>query len=72
LAAAGLGHDGDMSTSPFDDANEADVAEQQRSATDRDDDAPPTAPSISSDQADEADVLEQGAEIGEDDDEYDR
>jgi hypothetical protein len=59
-----------MSTSPFDDANEADVAEQRRSATNRDDDAPPTPPAVSRDQADEADVLEQGAEVeddGEDD-----
>jgi hypothetical protein len=61
-----------VSTSPFDDANEADVAEQQRSATNRDDDAPPTPPTVPMDQADEADVLEQGAEVGEDDDEYDR
>jgi hypothetical protein len=61
-----------MSTSPFDDANEADVAEQQRSATNRDDDAPATALTVPRDQADEADLLEQGAEVGEDDDEYDR
>ena len=61
-----------MSTSPFDDANEADVAEQRRSATDRDDDAPPTPPAVSPDEADEADALEQGAEVGEDDDDYDR
>jgi hypothetical protein len=60
-----------MSTSPFDDANEADVAEQQRPATNRDDDAPPTPPRVPSDQANEADVLEQGAEVGEDDDDYD-
>jgi hypothetical protein len=61
-----------MSTSPFDDANEADVAEQQRSASNRDDEAPRTPLTVPSDQADEADVLEQGAEVGEDDDEYDR
>jgi hypothetical protein len=56
-----------MSSSPFDDANEADVAEQQRSATNRDDDAPPTPPTVSPDQANEADVLEQDAEVGDDD-----
>jgi hypothetical protein len=61
-----------MSTSPFDDANEADVAEQQRSATDRDDDQPPTPPSVAPDEADEADAIEQGVEVGEDDDDYDR
>ena len=59
-----------MSTSPFDEANEADVAEQQRSATNRDDDGPPTPLTVPSDQANEADVLEQGAEVGEDDDDY--
>jgi hypothetical protein len=56
-----------MSTSPFDDANEADVAEQRRSATNRDDDAPPTPPAVSPDEADEADALEQGTEVGDDD-----
>ena len=56
-----------MSTSPFDDANEADVAEQQRSVTDGEDDGPPTPPTVPGDQANEADVLEQGAEVGEDD-----
>jgi|1185.fasta_scaffold426951_2 hypothetical protein len=61
-----------MSSSPFDDADEADVAEQQRSATNRDDDASPTPPTASPDQADEADALEQGTEVGEDDDDYDR
>ena len=61
-----------MSSSPFDDADEADVAEQQRSATNLDEDAPATPPTVSPDQADEADALEQGAEVGEDDDDYDR
>jgi hypothetical protein len=61
-----------MSSSPFDDANEADVAEQQRSAADREDDATPTSLAASPDDADEADALEQGAEVGLDDDDYDR
>ena len=61
-----------MSSSPFDDANEADVAEQRRSATNGDDDAPPGPAQVSSDEADEADALEQGTEVGEDDDDYDR
>jgi hypothetical protein len=60
-----------MSSSPFDDADEADVAEQQRSVN-RDDDVPPTPPTVAPDQADEADALEQGAEVGDDDDDYDR
>jgi hypothetical protein len=61
-----------MTSHPFDDANEADVAEQQRSVIEEDDgpDAVPTPPSVSRDEADEADVLEQGAEVGQDD-EYD-
>jgi hypothetical protein len=58
-----------MSTTPFDEANEADVAEQQRSVSD--DDAFPTPPRVPLDEANEADALEQGAEVGEDDS-YDR
>jgi hypothetical protein len=61
-----------MTSSPFDDANEADVAEQQRSATESEDEAPPTPTTVPTDQANEADVLEQVAEVGEDDDNYDR
>jgi hypothetical protein len=61
-----------MTSTPFDEANEADVAEQRRFATDRDDDAPPTPPTVAPDQANEADALEQGAEVGVDDDDYDR
>jgi hypothetical protein len=59
-----------MTSTPFDDANEADVAEQQRSVIEEDDgpDAVPTPPSVSRAEANEADVLEQGAEVGEDDD----
>jgi hypothetical protein len=56
-----------MSTAPFDEANEADVAEQQRPVTDDDGDAPPTPPSVPLDEANEADALEQGAEVGDDD-----
>ena len=68
-----VGHDGLMSSTPFDEANEADVAEQQRPATyGDDDDTPPTPARVSTDEADEADALEQGAEVGEDDDDYDR
>ena len=55
-----------MSSGPFDDANEADLAEQQR-AVGEDDDAPPTPPRVSLDEANEADALEQGAEVGDDD-----
>jgi hypothetical protein len=58
-----------MSTAPFDEANEADVAEQQRPVTD--DDEPPTPPSVPLDEADEADVLEQRTEVVVDDDDYD-
>lgn len=55
-----------MTSSP-DEANEADLAEQQRSALpdDANDDFP-TATSVSLDEANEADALEQGAEVGED------
>lgn len=55
-----------MSTTPFDEADDADVAEQQRSVTD-DDDAPPSRPAAPLDEANEADALEQGAEVGADD-----
>jgi hypothetical protein len=54
-----------MSSAPFD-ANEADLAEQQRSVG-GDDDAPPTPPRVPLDEANEADALEQGAEVGDDD-----
>jgi hypothetical protein len=59
-----------MSTAPFDEANDADIAEQLRSVAD-DDDAPPSPPTVPLDQANEADALEQGAEVGEDED-YER
>ena len=58
-----------MTSTPFDEANEADVAEQQRSATDRDDDVSPGPPRVPLDEANEADALEQGAEVGEEDEE---
>jgi len=54
-----------MSSSPFDEADEADVTEQQRPVVD-DDDGRTAPPSLDQDQANEADVLEQGAEVGED------
>jgi hypothetical protein len=60
-----------MTSSPFDEANEADVAEQLQSVRDQDDPVP-TPPSVPLDEANEADALEQGAEVGEDDDGYDR
>jgi hypothetical protein len=60
-----------MSSSPFDDADEADVAEQQRPAVDTDDDEPPL-PTTLPDEADEADVLEQVTVVNEDDDDFDR
>jgi len=53
-----------MTSSSFDQANEADVAEQQREVVE--DDSPRTPPSVPPDQADEADVLEQADEVGED------
>jgi hypothetical protein len=56
-----------MTSTPFDDANEADVAEQQRDVSE--DDSPRTPPTVPLDEANEADALEQGAEIG-DDEEY--
>ncbi|WP_028653048.1 hypothetical protein [Nocardioides halotolerans] len=59
-----------MTSTPFDEANEADVAEQQRPVLDDDDPRP--VPTASLDQADEADVLEQGAEIADDDEDYER
>ncbi|HEX5087886.1 MAG TPA: hypothetical protein VFV89_08760 [Nocardioides sp.] len=61
-----------MSSSPFDDADEADVADQQRPAIDTDDDEPPPLPTKLPDEADEADVLEQVTVVGEDDDDFDR
>ena len=54
-----------MSSSPIDDADEADVAEQQRPAA-ADEDSPDRPASLDQDEANEADVLEQGAEVGED------
>ena len=54
-----------MTTSPFDEADPADVAEQQRDVVE--DDSPRTAPTVPLDQANEADILEQGAEVAEDD-----
>ncbi len=55
-----------MTSSP-DEANDADVAEQQRSVIPGDDnDALPGAPTARLDEANEADALEQGAEIVED------
>jgi hypothetical protein len=58
-------------TSRPDEADDADLAEQQRSVT-GDDDAPPTRPTATPDQADEADALEQGTEVVGDDEDYDR
>ncbi len=55
-----------MSTPPFEEADEADRADQQRSVVDDDDIHTP--PRVSFGEADEADALEQGAEVGEDDD----
>jgi hypothetical protein len=55
-----------MTSSPLDEANEADVAEQQREVAE--DESPRTPPTVPLDQANEADVLEQGAEVGEDED----
>jgi hypothetical protein len=59
----------DMSTmDPFDDANEADVAEQ---AQDLDGGGTVDEPDVSRAEANEADVLEQGANVvGDDDDAY--
>jgi hypothetical protein len=58
-----------MSSRPFDEADDADLADQQRSVV-TDDDAPPTRPTAPLDQANEADALEQGAEVTGDDEEY--
>ena len=51
-------------TSTSGEADPADVAEQQREVVE--DDSPRTPPSVPQDQANEADVLEQGAEVGQD------
>jgi hypothetical protein len=56
-------------TSTPDEADEADVAEQQRSVAEDDASELPTPPTAALDEANEADVLEQGAEVGLDDDE---
>ncbi len=58
-----------MTSRPMDEADDADLAEQQRSIT-GDDDAPPTRPMATLDEADEADALEQGAEVQGDDEDY--
>ena len=42
------------------------MSEQQRPVVDDDDDGRTAPPSLDQDQANEADVLEQGAEVGED------
>ena len=61
-----------MSTRP-DEADDADRAEQQRSALpDDDNDDLPTPATTSLDEADEADALEQGTEVRQDDDEWER
>ena len=54
----------------FDEANEADVAEQHQSVSG--DEVTVSDIQVSPDEANEADVLEQGAEISNDDDEYPR
>lgn len=54
----------------FEEANEADVAEQLQSVDDQD--PLPTPPEVGQDEANEADVLEQGAVVEEDDEGYDR
>lgn len=59
-----------MTTNRFDEADDADVAEQQRPVV-GDDETRPT-PTVSLDQANEADILEQGAEVEEDDEDYER
>jgi hypothetical protein len=56
-------------TSRPDEADDADIAEQQRPAID-DDEAPPIRPAASPDAADEADALEQGTEVVGDDYDY--
>ena len=55
---------------PFDEANEADVAEQRQSVGGED--VALSAPQVAPDEANEADVLEQGAEISNEDDDYPR
>jgi hypothetical protein len=55
-------------TSRPDEADDADVAEQQRPAID--DDTPPPRPAAPPDAADEADALEQGTEVVGDDYDY--
>ncbi|MDH2415512.1 hypothetical protein [Nocardioides sp. CER19] len=54
-------------TDPFDDANEADVAEQRQAM---DGAGTVDEPQVAPDEADEADVLEQGATVQIDDDAY--
>ena len=55
-----------MTATP-DEANEADLAEQQRSVIPGDENGElPTRPTAALDDANEADALEQGAEVGED------
>jgi hypothetical protein len=66
MAGGPFGHHPHMSTPPFDDADEADRADQLRSVVDDDD--IPTPPEVSFGEADEADALEQGTEVGEDED----
>ena len=56
-------------TSPFEEANDADLAEQQRPVTEEDDEVP-TPPPVPRDDANEADALEQVAEVPVDDDDY--
>lgn len=57
-----------MSTSgPFDDANEADVAEQQQGIAGG---GTTEAQVVAPEDANEADVLEQGAEVSDDEDGY--
>lgn len=52
-------------TSRPDDVDPADLADQQRAVLPGEDDAaPPTPAAASLDEADEADALEQGAEVG--------
>jgi hypothetical protein len=57
-----------MTSRPFEEADDADLAEQQRSIVD-DGDEPPTR-TATPDEADEADALEQDAELADDDEEY--
>lgn len=57
-----------ITAEPFDEANEADVAEQQQAADGSDDTLTP--PDVSPDEASEADILEQGATVAPDDEGY--